>query len=335
MLLAELQLDRNLIKQPNQTNATDDTSYVSSNPRLSPSNGSANNNPTNAPGVNGAGQIITGSVITACLIQTSASPDRIELANSRLSLYDNTIETNGVISGMTGEIFFTHDLNSNEGFIMEKRASVYNTYDNVLSLYALPAASGDHNWIFIGRNAAQTNQERNVGHIGFAINTLSTDLTDANHVALNGTFIVEYSVDGVQASPDVYPLFLGNSKYINSSLSGYSAIISGGQGGISGMGYVHPDLSQVDVLLYCLSNAAITLGAPIIPDTDNTYNIGSATERVKDVHVGGRLNVGKVTDAGPMTATAGTVGDIVFNTSNLKFYGCTVTGTPATWSALN
>lgn len=41
-----------------------------------------------------------------------------------------------------------------------------------------------------------------------------------------------------------------------------------------------------------------------------------------------------VTDAGPMTATAGTVGDIVFNISDSHFYGCSVTGSPATWVLL-
>lgn len=49
----------------------------------------------------------------------------------------------------------------------------------------------------------------------------------------------------------------------------------------------------------------------------------------------GRLIVRAVTDAGPMTATNGTAGEIVRNTSDNKFYGCTATGTPATWAALN
>lgn len=50
----------------------------------------------------------------------------------------------------------------------------------------------------------------------------------------------------------------------------------------------------------------------------------------------GRLLVRSVTDAGPMTATPGTQREIVYNTSDSKFYGCTVThGTAATWVALN
>jgi len=49
----------------------------------------------------------------------------------------------------------------------------------------------------------------------------------------------------------------------------------------------------------------------------------------------GRMIVRSVTDAGPMTNTNGSQREIVFNTSDSKFYGCTVTGTPATWAALN
>ena len=48
-----------------------------------------------------------------------------------------------------------------------------------------------------------------------------------------------------------------------------------------------------------------------------------------------RLRVSSVTDAGPMTATDGTVGDVVYNTSDSKAYVCVTAGTPATWAALN
>lgn len=42
-----------------------------------------------------------------------------------------------------------------------------------------------------------------------------------------------------------------------------------------------------------------------------------------------------VTDAGPMTATAGNERQIVYNESDSKVYVCTVTGSPATWVALH
>jgi len=49
----------------------------------------------------------------------------------------------------------------------------------------------------------------------------------------------------------------------------------------------------------------------------------------------GRLVIRFCTDAGPMTNTAGTKGELVFCTNNDKVYVCTVTGDPATWAALN
>lgn len=49
----------------------------------------------------------------------------------------------------------------------------------------------------------------------------------------------------------------------------------------------------------------------------------------------GRLLVRSVTDAGPMTATDGNEREIVYNESDSKFYGCTVTGSPGTWVAFH
>jgi len=43
----------------------------------------------------------------------------------------------------------------------------------------------------------------------------------------------------------------------------------------------------------------------------------------------------KQVDDGAMDATDGTEGEIVYNQNDNKFYGCTATGTPATWAALN
>lgn len=114
-----------------------------------------------------------------------------------------------------------------------------------------------------------------------------------------------------------------------------NACTTDGTGGGSGTGNLSADVFGTLALITIDDNLIITTSNHILPDTDNAYDIGSASKKIKDLHVGGRLNVGKVTDAGPMTATAGTVGDIVFNTSNSKFYGCTATGSPATWAALN
>ncbi len=72
-----------------------------------------------------------------------------------------------------------------------------------------------------------------------------------------------------------------------------------------------------------------------ILDIDNGGDIILGNASTNTISCTGRLVVRSVTDAGPMTNTAGTFGEIVVNTSDNKFYGCTVTGTPATWSALN
>jgi hypothetical protein len=66
---------------------------------------------------------------------------------------------------------------------------------------------------------------------------------------------------------------------------------------------------------------------------DGNTTLGNAATDL--ITLTGRALVRSVTDAGPMTATAGTQREIVFNTSDSKFYGCTVTGDPATWVALN
>ena len=94
----------------------------------------------------------------------------------------------------------------------------------------------------------------------------------------------------------------------------------------------------------------------IVSTVNGSYNLGSSSFRWNNAYVVsantqgnstfgdtstdtntfvGRMIVRSVTDAGPMTATNGTVAEIVWNTSDSKFYGCSVTGTPATWVALN
>lgn len=59
-----------------------------------------------------------------------------------------------------------------------------------------------------------------------------------------------------------------------------------------------------------------------------------ATLTQTNLTVSGHLFVPQVTDAS-MDATNGNAGEIVFNLADSKFYGCTTTGTPATWAALH
>lgn len=67
---------------------------------------------------------------------------------------------------------------------------------------------------------------------------------------------------------------------------------------------------------------------------DGNTTLGNAS--TDTITATGRLLVRSVTDAGPMTATPGTQREVVFNTSDSKYYGCTVTHvTAATWVAFN
>lgn len=65
------------------------------------------------------------------------------------------------------------------------------------------------------------------------------------------------------------------------------------------------------------------------------HYFSSGVEIASWLNMGGAFFPRQVTDAGPMTATDGTEGEIVYNLADDKFYGATVTGTPATWAAFN
>lgn len=76
--------------------------------------------------------------------------------------------------------------------------------------------------------------------------------------------------------------------------------------------------------------SALTVGGNLTVNGNSV--LGNAS--TDTITVTGRLLCRQVTDAGPMTATGGTQGEIVFNTSNSKSYTCTVThATAATWQA--
>ena len=81
-----------------------------------------------------------------------------------------------------------------------------------------------------------------------------------------------------------------------------------------------------------LSSTTLTMTGALVVNGNTT--LGDAS--TDTITCTGRMLHRSVTDAGPMTATPGTQREVVYNTSDSKFYGCTVThGTAATWVALN
>lgn len=69
-------------------------------------------------------------------------------------------------------------------------------------------------------------------------------------------------------------------------------------------------------------------------DETQFYIGGGGLEISGWLNMGGSFFPKQVNDAG-MAATNGVAGEIVFNIADSKFYGCTTTGTPATWAAFH
>lgn len=83
----------------------------------------------------------------------------------------------------------------------------------------------------------------------------------------------------------------------------------------------------------CTINNATTAISGALTVAGNTTLGDASTDTITCT---GRFFVRQVSDAGPMTATGGTLGEMVYNTSNSKAYVCTTShATAATWSALN
>jgi hypothetical protein len=266
MIIKNLQLNRFLGKDPNQDDATKSAVFLGSNPvqkrghtdarKLGRGDGNEEDN--------GAPNVLTGTVITSCFIQTSALPSRIELAGNDATFYDDTFTESGVVKGDTSRLVFTHDLDGTEGFIMEKRASINDTYDNVLSWYATPARTGKVNYLYIGRNGNSADPKRNVRYFEMVANGESTG---PSSTASNGQIRMNMSVDGVEDPNAVIGLAYGRSI---GAFTGIRANVAGtGDGSGTDTGGVQ--------LSYYL-NGVFTYG--IVLDKDGIQMFGLPTSAV-------------------------------------------------------
>lgn len=285
MDIKNLGQDRFLRKDPNQSDQTKDAVYASSNP--APKRGDDElrklGRPKGSEEDDGAPNILTGTVIVSCFIQTSALPSRIELQGNDLTFFDDTFAKNGQVIGDTSRLIFTHASGKKgetitQGFIIEKRASIYNTYDNVISWYALPPKEGAHNYIFIGRNAyGESTEDINVSSIHFSIDSDSEFIPVGSNSILNGVYEVEYSVDHDFKARIIY-CGTSQSLFVGSPFTGYSSLIVAGEGGISGLGYT--TVGGISLVLVATSDSRLSLGGDIIPDTNGAYDIGSPSFKI-------------------------------------------------------
>lgn len=196
--LEQLGTNRFLKKSPDQTDQTKGAVYTALNPKPKIGDvqkgkiGQVNDSQEDGSAPN----ILTGTVIVSCIIQTSALPSRAELAGNDLTFFDDTISKDGVVQGDTSRIIFTHasakqgDVISS-GFILQKRALTGNTYDNVLELFS-PNNDPNTNYVFIGRMG--TGAERNISDIEISPDHRTAVGDSKGYV--NGIFRVRVSRDG-------------------------------------------------------------------------------------------------------------------------------------------
>lgn len=214
----DLKLNRFGARENRQDNGTKDSVYASVYPtpkQIDEWKKIGQGNKSNEED-RGAPNIITGTVITSCFIQTTALPSRVEMAGNDITFFDDTVSRNGRITGDLSRIIWTYASAIDQsgevshGFIMSKRCSTLNTFDNVFNFYALPAETGKMNYMFFGIEGRFGNTA-NVNQMSFVVNYNSQATTQA---AANGKFIVAGTTDGVNqktgisffnASSDVIP----------------------------------------------------------------------------------------------------------------------------------
>lgn len=201
-MTASLPQDRFLRKDANQNDATKSAVYTAVNP--APKRGDDTlrkaGRPNGAEEDSGAKNVLTGTVITSCFIQTSALPSRAELQGNDLTFFDDTVSVGGQVIGDTSRIVFTHASAKQgdtitSGFILQKRALTGNTYDNVLELFS-PDNAPNTNYVFIGRMG--TGQERNISDIEMDYDHRTAVGDSKGYV--NGIVRIRGSRDGVDNS---------------------------------------------------------------------------------------------------------------------------------------
>lgn len=240
MKLEGIKKDRFLQKDPRQTDQTKNAVYTASNPVPKTVTDFLRKvgRPPGSEEDDGAPNILTGTVIVSCFIQTSALPSRAELFGNDLTFYDDTYSQNGELIGDTSRIVFTHASAKvgeviESGFIVQKRALIGTTYDNVLELFS-PNNDPYTNYFFIGRKG--TGEERNIRVVEVAPDH-RTAVGDADGY-LNGIFRVRVSRDGVDDDyrDGVYIFDRGTES---SSRSGtVNWLVAGGEGGQIRLSYM-------------------------------------------------------------------------------------------------
>lgn len=268
MKFVELGLNRNFFKSERVSNEADSSEMSADNNSSTPVNSMLGTR----SGEKTANQIITGTVITDCIIKTSSLPARVQISGNDIFMYEDTTGGSSPIVGDTATLNWIRADDNTKKFIMVKRASVNDDLDNVWSFYATPPASGKYNWMFFGRDGDLNFPFRNVGSMSFAVDIK----TGQSATKGNGYYGVEVSRNS--ANPLVC-IATGDSRTImGPGISGLSSVIQAHDGGYAGISYAG------NMAMYMNSSTDVKLGLDLIPDANLAYNIGSPAAQIQTIY---------------------------------------------------
>lgn len=233
--------------------------------------------------------------------------------SKNIELFDNSFGQSGQITGETASIKFTRANDLTRYFLFQKRAGSIINNDNVIELFPTKSYPGSSNYIFIGRSGVSSDStKRNTGNI-----TLSSNIdTTKAYAPGNGTFLVEISTNG--AAPTYNSIFSGDARivWVNSFKSGVVSYLNGsGTDGYAGLAYNGLSYIYVDSI-------GLKLGGSLIPDTNNSYNVGSASAGIAKFFLNGGafITSGTGVPNGVVSAPIGSLYLRLDGGSNLTLY---------------
>jgi hypothetical protein len=234
----------------------------------------------------------------------AASAESNYLFIGRSGLGNNAVNYTDVVDlhavqDMRVEINRVHDYDSRPSLLI---ADIYkeNGGGSLQGVHSILASEGNDGIFVLGHNAEiltfSNNPNFKVG------DTITGNVTGATAkisiVAGGGTFYSNHTSYGVNFS------------------ASDNACTTNGVGGGSGTGvYVMPNPINTRYgylgLLYSDSSLNVRLGNPFLPDSDNSYDIGSNSFRIKDLYVGGTIHGGITTGISMTALESGSLGDLM------------------------
>jgi hypothetical protein len=144
----------------------------------------------------------------------------------------------------------------------------------MFGLFTLPLLLLGITIICFGRDGDASNPFRNIGRMSFAVDYKSAQAASQ----ANGLWTVEVSKNN--ATPSHIAIATGDTRtVITGGVSGFSSLIQAADGGYAGIAY------EGNIALYMHSTTEVTWAAHFIPETDDTYDIGSPTgNKARDIY---------------------------------------------------